>query len=405
MGVDSFINEIVPFVTSSNKKVVVLGIVSKKLLERLADFGYQVLNIHDVEEFDSVNNTDFSAAISCDLFTNCEDALVKICLEKVLNCLQVGGTFAFCETCFEEADNEGLYIRKPSFYSSYVESVTLTSNVNGLIYQNIFEITLSKVLKPSNKVLWVVTKVKSSRDESFGFGSFQEFLNTKQYSLTGILRYEKIFGEGFISTGGIDTTREFVGYLKLKSGEHILDVGSGIGGGDFYMAENFGVKVTGVDLSSNVVAIALDRWREKECPNISFEVCDATKRNFPESTFDVIYSRDTILHISDKRHLFSSFLKWLKPGGRLLISDYCCCDGQWSEDYTLYVKQRGYFLLSVKDYGKLLGDVGFVKVKAEDRTDQFVEMLKKELDRITMTRKAFLKDFTEEDFNALLSGW
>jgi len=25
--------------------------------------------------------------------------------------------------------------------------------------------------------------------------------------------------------------------LKLKAGEHVLDVGAGIGGGDFYMAE------------------------------------------------------------------------------------------------------------------------------------------------------------------------
>lgn len=35
----------------------------------------------------------------------------------------------------------------------------------------------------------------------------------------------------------LQSLKEFVGYLKLKSGEHILDVGSGIGGGDFYMAE------------------------------------------------------------------------------------------------------------------------------------------------------------------------
>lgn len=30
--------------------------------------------------------------------------------------------------------------------------------------------------------------------------------------------------------------QEFVKLLKLKPKEHVLDVGSGIGGGDFYMA-------------------------------------------------------------------------------------------------------------------------------------------------------------------------
>ena len=45
--------------------------------------------------------------------------------------------------------------------------------------------------------------------------------------------------------------------------------------------------------------------------------------------------------------------KWLKPGGRLLISDYCCLDGTWSDEFTEYVNQRGYILLSVSQYGKV----------------------------------------------------
>lgn len=38
-------------------------------------------------------------------------------------------------------------------------------------------------------------------------GSFRAFLDTKQYKLNGILRYERIFGPGFVSTGGLDTTK------------------------------------------------------------------------------------------------------------------------------------------------------------------------------------------------------
>ena len=40
---------------------------------------------------------------------------------------------------------------------------------------------------------------------------------------------------------------------------------------------------------------------------MQFEVADATKRTFPEGSFDVIYSRDTILHIDDKLALFKRF--------------------------------------------------------------------------------------------------
>ena len=38
-----------------------------------------------------------------------------------------------------------------------------------------------------------------------------------------------------MSTGGIVTTEEFVRYLNLRKGQKVLDVGCGIGGGDFYM--------------------------------------------------------------------------------------------------------------------------------------------------------------------------
>jgi phosphoethanolamine N-methyltransferase len=34
-----------------------------------------------------------------------------------------------------------------------------------------------------------------------------EFLDDGQYSRTGILRYERIFGKTFVSTGGLETTK------------------------------------------------------------------------------------------------------------------------------------------------------------------------------------------------------
>ena len=40
-----------------------------------------------------------------------------------------------------------------------------------------------------------------------GYESFQAYLDKDRYSYTHILRYEKIFGEDYVSTGGPQTTK------------------------------------------------------------------------------------------------------------------------------------------------------------------------------------------------------
>ena len=67
-----------------------------------------------------------------------------------------------------------------------------------------------------------------------------KFDNNGQYSRTSILRYEKIFGEHYISTGGAETTDNLCKRLgsSLRPGVRVLDVGSGIGGAAFHLARD-----------------------------------------------------------------------------------------------------------------------------------------------------------------------
>jgi phosphoethanolamine N-methyltransferase len=60
-----------------------------------------------------------------------------------------------------------------------------------------------------------------------------------------------------------------------------------------------------------------------------------------------------LLLLQDKPALFRSFFKWLKPGGKVLISDYCKNPGKPSEEFSAYIKQRGYDLHDVKAYGQV----------------------------------------------------
>lgn len=336
------------------------------------------------------------------------DGEVENLAERIVKWLRPGGYIFFRESCFHQSGDHKrksnpTHYREPRFYTKVFKECQMQDGSG-----NSYELSLVgckcigayvRNKKNQNQICWLWQKVGSDDDKGF-----QRFLDTTQYKCSGILRYERVFGSGFVSTGGLETTKEFVSKLDLKPGQKVLDVGCGIGGGDFYMSENFDVEVVGIDLSINMISFALERAIGLKCA-VEFEVADCTKKTYPDDTFDVIYSRDTILHIQDKPALFKSFYKWLKPGGKVLISDYCKKAGQPSPEFSQYIKQRGYDLHDVQEYGQMLRDAGFDEVIAEDRTDQFIRVLQRELDSVEKEKDAFISDFSVEDYNDIVGGW
>ncbi|RCV16706.1 hypothetical protein SETIT_3G159500v2 [Setaria italica] len=355
-----------------------------------------------------IEDNSFDLIFSNWLLMYLSDEEVEKLVGKMVKWLKVGGHIFFRESCFHQSGDSKrkvnpTHYREPRFYTKvFKEGHSYDKNGDS------FELSLVtykcigayvKNKKNQNQICWLWEKVKSTEDKDF-----QRFLDNVQYKTNGILRYERIFGEGYVSTGGVETTKEFVDMLDLKPGQKVLDVGCGIGGGDFYMAENYDVHVLGIDLSVNMVSFAMERAIGRKC-SVEFEVADCTTKDYPENSFDVIYSRDTILHIQDKPALFRSFFKWLKPGGKVLISDYCKNPGKPSEEFAAYIKQRGYDLHDVKAYGKMLEGAGFHDVIAEDRTEQFLSVLRRELAEVEKNKDAFVADFTQEDYDDIVNGW
>jgi len=201
-------------------------------------------------------------------------------------------------------------------------------------------------------------------------GPTRTYDNNGQYSRTGILRYEKIFGAGYVSTGGPETTEYLCAKLgeALRPGVRVLDVGSGIGGAAFHLARKYGALVTGIDLAPEMVEIARERAREEDGPGgVTFLLGDILTT--PLGLFDVIWSRDALMHVPDKPRLFSRLHDLLEPGGRLVITDYARGTSEGSPEFRAYVEKTGYHLTDPESYGELLRQAGFVHVVVEDATD------------------------------------
>jgi phosphoethanolamine N-methyltransferase len=234
-----------------------------------------------------------------------------------------------------------------------------------------------------------------------------KFDNKGQYSRTGILRYEQIFGAGYVSTGGHATTEDLCARLgpALRPGVRILDVGSGIGGAAFHLARAYGARVTGIDLAEEMIAIARDRAaRLGMAEAVTFLLGDVLETPFAEP-FDIVWSRDAFMHIADKPRLFRRLHQLLAPGGRLVITDYARGKTPGSPDFEHYIEKMGYHVIEPRTYGELLRAAGFVDVVVDDATAKFVEILRGESDRLVANRAEFLATFSEADLNYLVERW
>ena len=81
--------------------------------------------------------------------------------------------------------------------------------------------------------------------------------------------------------------------------------------------------MVGVDLSVNMVNIALERrvtvakqqpLEKRQLCDVAFQVADIMSSEFADGSFDVIYSRDSLLHIQDKPALFERLLRRVRAG-------------------------------------------------------------------------------------------
>lgn len=88
--------------------------------------------------------------------------------------------------------------------------------------------------------------------------------------------------------------------------------------------------------------------------------------------------------------------KWLKPGGRALITDYMRSDNdQQTERFQRYVADRQYTLWPLKRYVDSAEKAGFEVVQGLDITEQFKRIIEAEITRAQENKQEFLQVSTQ----------
>jgi ubiquinone/menaquinone biosynthesis C-methylase UbiE len=121
---------------------------------------------------------------------------------------------------------------------------------------------------------------------------------------------------------GLEATEELAAAIKASADDHLLDVGSGIGGPARFLAKRFGCRVTGIDLTREFVEVArrLTQLLGME-GEVRFEQGDALAMPFEAASFAGAYSMNVSMNIADKTALYRELRRVLKPGGWLVLSE------------------------------------------------------------------------------------
>jgi SAM-dependent methyltransferase len=117
-------------------------------------------------------------------------------------------------------------------------------------------------------------------------------------------------------------TEELAAMLAPTDSDHVIDVGSGLGGPSRYLAATYGCRVSGVDLTPAFVATATGLTeRVGLTGKVDFRQGSALALPFPDASFDLAWSQNVAMNIEDRPRYYSEMRRMLKPGGRLAIQD------------------------------------------------------------------------------------
>lgn len=176
--------------------------------------------------------------------------------------------------------------------------------------------------------------------------------------------------------GGADATRRLLEMCAVFDGQRVLDIGCGAGHTLNLLAQEYGVRVTGVDLSMQLLRRARLHGTQSDQAERA-QLINADGGNLPLSTgaFDCAIVESILVH-ADAEQILAEAYRVLAPGGRLGANEMTYIKPPPVELIHLLEQQIGIRAYQPEGWEEVFERVGFRSVATETRPFSLWDQLK-----------------------------
>ncbi|GAA3970897.1 cyclopropane-fatty-acyl-phospholipid synthase family protein [Pedobacter ginsengiterrae] len=269
------------------------------------------------------------------------NALSKMPLGKLEMSLPSGETLVFGNG--EDKISANIQVNHPDFFKSialygdigfgegYTEGLWDTNNITNVIkwvilnIENAPSVTGSKVKSVAlNLFKWVnkLTHIRRANTLAGSQKNISEHYDLNNDFFATFLDKTMTYSSGYFLNDDLNLEEsQYAKYdrlarqLKVKSTDHVLEIGSGWGGNAIFLAKNYGCKVTSVTISKEQQKLAIERVKKEGLEDkVSIIIQDYRKI---DGTFDKIVSIEMLEAVGHQylETYFEKCQELLKPNG------------------------------------------------------------------------------------------
>lgn len=187
--------------------------------------------------------------------------------------------------------------------------------------------------------------------------------------------FEAIYGKGLISLGGYQAIDSMFENVDIKD-KTILDIGSGIGGMAYHLAEKYHCHVVGLEVRQ-----WMTEYATRQAPQalqgllkfISYEPNGPIP--ISDQSIDICCSKGVLTNVENKLSLFRECHRILNSKGQLVLIDWLVPESLGPNHERLRLGDMS-FKESPSSYAEILEKAGFHQRQLIDKSQEYLEYVK-----------------------------